>query len=94
MYGFMSRTKTEEILDKYEEGAFLIRIGSSEIGGLVMSTKMNGKFIHVTMSPSTDVEVLKQLNVPTLTRAICWDSTPLPKKNLIGLFKAEGVTLC
>ena len=77
----------------YEEGAFLLRIGSNVVGGLVMSTRMNGKFVHVTLDPSTEKEVLRQMTVPSLLRVICFDGTPLPKANMVGLFRAEGVRL-
>jgi len=93
MFGFLSRAKTEEILGGVSDGSFMFRIGSGEVGGLVMSTRLNGKFIHVTISPASDLEVLKQLTVPSLTKVMCYDTTPLPKRNLIGLYKAEGIKI-
>jgi len=87
MFGYLTRARTEEILGVYE-GSFLIRVSSER--KLVLSTILNGKYIHVTIESSTEKELMKNI-VPGLMRVICYDSTQLPVGNLKGLFRAEGV---
>lgn len=89
MFPYLCRNDCETALGGTEDGTALLRIGSNTPGGIVLSTLINKKIVHVTLDNYCHQLLLDTINVPQVLKFRCQDGTILPKVNLEGLFRAE-----